>query len=127
MLTWREGAPQFQVDSDVQLTACIDKIKTCQKGTDDPELLNLVNRQVDRHSHICRKNTKTQCRFNCPQPPMKHAMILYPLDEDPADNEFKMHKGNWQTIKRYLNNMKEGEDISFDQLLINISVTEEKY
>ena len=54
-------------------------------------------------------------------------MILYPLDEDPDDNEFKMHKGNWQTIKRYLNNMKEGEDISFDQLLINISVTEEKY
>ena len=58
---------------------------------------------------------------------MKHAMILYPLDEDPDDNEFKMHKGNWQTIKRYLSNMKEGEDISFDQLLINISVTEEKY
>lgn len=58
---------------------------------------------------------------------MKHAMILNPLDEDPDDNEFKMHKGNWQTIKRYLNNMKEGEDISFDQLLINISVTEEKY
>ena len=127
MLIWLEGAPQFQVDSDVQLPAYIDKIITCHKQPSELELLNLVNRQVHRHSHTCRENTKTQCRFNYPQPPMKHTMILYPLDKDVADNEFKMHKGNWQTIKGYLDNMKEGEDISFDQLLINMSMTEEKY
>ena len=127
MLIWLEGAPQFQVDSDVQLPAYIDKLITCHKQPSELELLNLVNRQVHRHSHTCRENTKTQCRFNYPQPPMKHSMILYPLDKDVADNEFKMHKGNWQTIKGYLDNMKEGEDISFDQLLINMSMTEEKY
>lgn len=58
---------------------------------------------------------------------MKHTMILYPLDKETPDNEIKMHKGNWQTIKNYLDNMKKGEDISFDQLLFNMSPTEEKY
>lgn len=110
-----------------KLTAYIDKIITCRKPADDPQLLNLVNRQVHRHSHTCSKNTKSQCRFNYPQPPMKHTMILYPLDKETPDNEIKMHKGNWQTIKNYLDNMKKGEDISFDQLLFNMSATEEKY
>lgn len=110
-----------------KLTAYIDKIITCRKPADDPQLLNLVNGQVHRHSHTCSKNTKSQCRFNYPQPPMKHTMILYPLDKETPDNEITMHKGNWQTIKNYLDNMKKGEDISFDQLLFNMSATEEKY
>ena len=127
MLIWLQGAPQFQAENDKELTAYIDKITTCHKPVDDPELQNLVNRQVHRHSHTCRKNTKSQCRFNYPQPAMKHTMILYPVDKDMPDDEIKMHKDNWQTIKNYLDNMKEGEDISFDQLLFNMSVTEEKY
>ena len=91
MLIWLQGAPQFQVENDVELTAYIDKIITCHKPADNPELQNLVNRQVHTHSHTCRKNTKSQCRFNCPQPPMKHTMILYPLDKDTPDDEIKMH------------------------------------
>jgi len=82
MLIWLAGAPQFQVESDEQLTAYIDKIITCHKPADDPELLNLVNRQIHRRSHTCRKNTKSHCRFNYPQPPMKHTMILYPPDKN---------------------------------------------
>lgn len=76
MLIWLDGAPEFQVKSDTQVTAYIDNIVTCQKPTDSPELLNLVNRQVHRHSHTCRKNTKTECRFNYPQPPMSQTKIF---------------------------------------------------
>ena len=36
MLIWLQGAQQFQVENDVQLTAYIDKIKTCHKPADNP-------------------------------------------------------------------------------------------
>ena len=127
MLIWLDGAPEFQVKSDTQVTAYIDNIVTCQKPTDSPELLNLVNRQVHRHSHTCRKNTKTECRFNYPQPPMSQTKILYPLDTDVPQNKVKLHKDTWKSIKKHLDNMKEGEDITFDQLLLDLNVTEENY
>ena len=71
MLIWLEDAPKFQIDSDEAVTTHIDKIISCQKPVDNLELLNLVNRQVHRHLHTCRKNTTSKCRFNYPQPPMK--------------------------------------------------------
>ena len=72
MLIWLEGVPQFQVDSEAQVTAYTDKIITCQALVDNQELLNLVNtRQIHRHSHTCRKNTNNQCRFEYPQPPLR--------------------------------------------------------
>ena len=80
MLIWLDGAPEFQVKSGAEVTGLIDNIITCQKPTDNPELLSLVNRQVHRPSHTCHKNTKTECRFNYPQPPMRQIKILYPLD-----------------------------------------------
>ena len=33
----------------------------------------------------------------------------------------------WKNISKHLNDMKEGEDITFDQLLINLNVTEQNY
>ena len=64
MLIWLENAPEFRIDSDAKVTSYIDKIITCQKPRDNPEQLKLVNSQVHRHSHTCRKNTKSECRFN---------------------------------------------------------------
>ena len=128
MLIWLEGAPQFQENSDAQVTAYTEKIITCQMPVDNPELLNLVNtRQIHRHSHTCHKNTNSQCRFNYPQPPMRQTMILYPLNQDMPQSEIKVHKTTWKSIKKYLDDMREGEDISFDQLLFNLNVTEESY
>ena len=43
-----------------------------QKPSHNPELLKRVNKQVRRHSHTCgKKKSKTECRFNYQQPPMK--------------------------------------------------------
>ena len=53
MLIWLEDAPEFGKDSDAKVTSFIDKIITYQKPIDNLELLNLVNRQVHRHSHTC--------------------------------------------------------------------------
>lgn len=127
MLIWLKDAPQFGTDSDAKVTSYIDHIITCQKPKDNEELLKLVARQVHRHSHTCRKNTKRECRFNYPQPPMRQTEILYPLDTDIAKTETKKHENTWKSIKLYLDDIKEGEDISFDELLLKLKVTEENY
>ena len=125
MLIWLEDAPVFGVDDDDRVTAFIDKIISCKQAAHNPELL--VNRQIHRHSHTCRKKSKTECRFNYPQPPMKSTQILYPLEGELDKSEVELHKEKWNLIKKQLNDMKEGDDISFDQLLVNLQVMENNY
>ena len=122
MLMWIDGAPEFQKQSDTELLQFIDQPITCQKPTDNPELLGLVNRQVHRQSHTCHKNIKYEYRFSNPQPPMRQTKVLCPLD-----GEIKTHKDRWKSIEMHLDEMKEGEDISFDQLLLDLNVSEENY
>ena len=109
MLIWLENALTFGVDLDCDVVKFIDKVITCKKPTEDSDLLALVNRQVHRHSHTYRKKSKNVCRFNYPQPPMRST------------------KDAWQFIKKHLNDMKDGEDITFDQLFINLKLTEQNY
>ena len=92
-----------------------------------PELGRLANRQIHRHSQTCRKKSKVECGFNFPQPPMKSTNILYPLENDMSETKIRNHKDNWKNISKHLNDMKEGEDISFDQLLTNLGITEQNY
>ena len=43
-------------------------------------------------------------------------------------SETKIHKDNnyWKSIRKYLDDLKEGEDITFDQFfLLNLNITEE--
>ena len=127
MLIWLEEAPVFGCDDDHHVTSLIDKIITCKKPKNDPRLELLVNRQIHRHCHTCRKKSKAECRFNFPQPPMKSTTILYPLGDDVSETEVRKHKDTWKSISKHLNPMKEGEDITFDQLLINLKVTEWNY
>ena len=126
MLIWLEDAPVFGVDKDEDVSSYIDKIITCRKPNDDTTLLNLVNRQMHRHSHTCRKRGKSVCRFNYPQPPMRSTQILHPL-ENVSEADVKILKDLWKDIKKELNDLKEGVDITFDQLMENLGVSEERY
>ena len=58
---------------------------------------------------------------------MRQTTILYPLDDDIQQSQIKTHKDRWKSIKMHLDEMKEGEDISFDELLLAFKVTEENY
>ena len=129
MLIWLEDAPVYGSDSDDELTSFIDEIITCKMPSNDSELALLVNRQIHRHSQTCRKKSKAECRFNFPQPPMKSTNILHPLDNDMCETAIRKHKDDWKNISKHLNDimMKESEDISFDQLLNNLSITEQNY
>ena len=126
MLIWLENAPTFGEDFDGDVVSFIEKI-ICEKPNDNPDLLALVHRQIDRHSHTCRKKSKSVCQLNYPQPPMRSTKILYPLDEDDDTDELEHHKETWEIVQKYLNDMKEGEDITFDQLLVNLKLTEQNY
>ena len=41
--------------------------------------------------------------------------------------KIKEHKDTWKDIKKALNDLKEGEDITFDQLLLNFNVSKDDY
>ena len=127
MLLCVENAPEFGEDDDEDVISFIDKYITCKKPNNDPELEILVNRQVHRHSHTCRKKYKNVCRFNYPQPPMRRTRILYLLDSDVPNNEVTQHKDRWKNIQKYLNDLKEGEDVTYDQLLQTLNVSEDDY
>ena len=126
MLIWLESAAVYGCDDDEDVTSFIDEIITCRKPDNDPELRFLVNRKIHRHCQTCRKKSKAECRFNFPQPPMKSTSILYPLD-DMSDTDLQKHKGNWRNITKKFNDMKEGEDMTLDQLLVSLNITEQKY
>ena len=126
MLIWLEDAPVFGADKDEDVSSFIDKIITCRKPDGDTTLLNLVNRQMHRHSHTCRKKGKSVCRFNYPQPPMRSTQIVHPL-ESVSEGDVNILKDLWKNIKKELNDLKEGVDITFEQLLENLGVSEERY
>jgi hypothetical protein len=127
MLIWLENSPVFGVDKDEDVIAFIDQIITCGKPENDSNLLELVNRQTHRHSHTCRKKFKTVCRFNYPQPPIRSTQILYPLDDDTSQTLIRNRKDLWKNIKNKLYDPKEGKDVTFDQLLGELCVSEHEY
>jgi hypothetical protein len=58
---------------------------------------------------------------------MRITQILYPLDDTISSTNVKNLKESWTDIKKKLNDLKNGEDITFDQLLDNLGVTEKTY
>ena len=127
MLIWLKDVPVFGVVDDDLITDFIDQIINCQWPVDNPELQKLVNRQIYRHSHTCRKKSKNECRFNYPQPPMRATEIVYPLEADMPQNKTKQHKDTWKSIKKQLNDLKEGQCITFEELSLKLKVTENDY
>ena len=123
MLLWIESAPRFGVQSDDEVINFIDQMITCSKEA----LSELVVRQCHSHSKTCKKKNEMLCRFNFPQPPMRRTTILYPLDDDVSTYEKKKLKAEFIKLNEQLNNMKEGEDISIEDLLGKLGLPRERY
>ena len=58
---------------------------------------------------------------------MRTTQILYPLDDSFSGTIARKLKESFRNIKKTLNDLKEGEDITFDQLLTNLEVSEKDY
>ena len=85
------------IDDDATVTTFIDQIVSCKWPIDDP------------------------------QPPMRATEIMYPLGSDISQHKVKKHKETWKTIKKQLNDLKDGESITFEELLLKLSITENNY
>ena len=42
-----------------------------------------------------------------------------------SGTDIRKHKYNWRNITKRLNDMKDGEDMTFDQLLVSLNITEQ--
>ena len=58
---------------------------------------------------------------------MRCTQILYPLDNDMSPDVAKSSKELWKSPKNKLNDFKEGKDITFDELLQELDVSEHQY
>ena len=58
---------------------------------------------------------------------MRTTQILYPLDDSFPGTIVRKLKESFRNIKKTLNDLKEGEDIMFDQLSSNLEVSEKSY
>ncbi|MES9882338.1 MAG: AAA family ATPase [Sedimenticola sp.] len=118
MLTWVDGAPRYGEDSDEDVIAYIDKVVSC--SVDHP----FAKYQMHRHSRTCKKGHTKQCRFHYPKPPMTQTQILTPLDET---DDKELHCQHYKTVKSTLEEMVMGADITHQQFLDNIKLSEEEY
>lgn len=51
---------------------------------------------------------------------------MYPFDVDEiSQNELKAQKESWKNLKQYLDDLKEGKDITFDELLAELHLTDD--
>ena len=57
---------------------------------------------------------------------MRPTQMLYPLDDDTSQTVIRS-KDMWKDIKNKLNDLKEGKDITFHQLLEELGVSEHEY
>ena len=125
-LFWVRGEPQYEKSSNEEIVSFVDKYITCQKPDSSSEMEELVNLQMHRHAKTCKKAGHKICRFNFPLPPMPRTMILTPLENSCLNEEIQEKiKENAEKIKQILDSMKYGEDITFEDFLNKLQLTEE--
>ena len=126
-LFWVKNAPNYKVDSNERIVNFVDNYVTCQNDISS-EVIDLVNLQTHRHAKTCKKKGQEICRFNFPLPPMPHTMILNPLNvENLSEEHIEVIKDNYDKIKQLLVDMKYGEDMSFENFLEKLNLTEKEY
>ena len=107
------------------MASYIDNIITCQRPTDNYKILKLLNRHVQTFSYLSEECKK---RMSIQLPTASHK-----TDRNSVSSRYHyISAWNKKTqrcmeINPKANDMKEGEDISFDQSLFELSLTEENY
>ena len=126
-LLWIEDAPKLGIDSNEDVIAFVDKYLTTERHPDFEEGDTLVQMQIHRHSHSCKKNKKVFCRFHFPIPPMMNTMILEPIGPNMTPKQRKRHEDNWTKISEHLNLLDDKVDTSFQQLFHDLEMSAAEY
>ena len=126
MLIWLEDAPVYGCDGDDEVTSFTDEIITCKMPNNNQNWSSLsIDRFIGTPKLVARSQRQnvgsifhnhllSQLRFYIP---LRLISVKLRLE----------NKDNWKNISKHLNDMKEGEEISFDELLTNLSITEQNY
>lgn len=126
-LFWVKDAPQYEKVSNDTIVQFVDRYITC-KNDQSEKMKELVNLQTHRHAKTCKKGGHKICRFNFPLPPMSKSMILESLRESYfVEDELNEIKKHWDKIKSVLDEMKHGENTTFEAFLKKVELTEGQY
>ena len=127
-LFWVKDAPQYEKTPNEEIVDFVDKYITCANDELSDDMKDLVNLQMHRHAKTCKKQGNKICRFNFPLPPMPRTMILEPLTENKLEeDELEEVKQNYDQIKCFLDEMKYGENMTFEVFLDKLNLTEQQY
>ncbi|XP_061170324.1 uncharacterized protein LOC133179634 [Saccostrea echinata] len=119
MIVWIENAPKYHENNEKEIVNYVDKYLKCEKNEED----DLTGLQVHKHSQTCKKRGKAVCRFGFPLPPLEETLILEPLECN-VDKYREMY----EEIQKQLNDMKNGCDLSYKELLSTVlKISEEDY
>ena len=112
-------------------TELIDKLVTCKLPAGDSELLDIVkNVQKHQHTRSCKKYNGT-CRYSAPWLPSPRTIIARPLPEnlreEDRSEQMKLAKDILEGAREVLEDPKIDEDMTFEQFLNKVGVSEEDY
>ena len=120
MLMWIKGSPKYGENDDSEVLEYIDNVASC--SADVPNESNeFVDFQRHKHSRSCRKGGKPVCRFGIPFPPMRETVIIQPY----TGEDRSVFEEHYKTVQAYL--CKLDEDVSFDEFLKEIGLSEDVY
>ncbi|XP_061196513.1 uncharacterized protein LOC133204782 [Saccostrea echinata] len=112
MLVWTSDAPKHKENSNEEIEAYVDKYVTCGLQENNPQMKQLVELQVHKHSKTCKKGGKSVCRFGFPLPPLPKTMLLEPLDVD-----VEHYKKMYSDIQKKMNDYKDGCSLDYEFFL----------
>ena len=128
-IAWIRDALKFDINSDEEVCAYIDRIIVCTSNVPKTEQ-EYIQFQKHHHSKTCYKKIKGNkvCRFGAPWPPMRHTVILRPLDADNEPEMLQEYKNIHDQMQEILAKMKpEDSNITFENFLLKLGTTEEVY
>ena len=124
IMFWVHGAPNLDDNSSEEIEAFVDKHTSCSATVSD-DAKPYLELQKHKHSPSCRKQQQPICRFGFPKPPMRHTCVLEPLGCE--EEQLDLAKANYEKVKQLLAEHKEGMDITFDEFLEQLGLTDGEY
>ena len=127
---WIAGAPVYDPNKPENDKNVIEFIDTwiSTKIEVSPEEEKYLKYQIHKHSNSCRKRGEAICRFGIPFFPMKSTCILRPLECDEVDQQrMESLQNAYQELRKKLNDMKEGSELTHDEFLESIQMSEMDY
>ena len=120
MLAWISDSPKYGENDNKEVLEYIDKIASCSTDVSHEEKV-FLDFQRHKHSRSCRKGGKPECRFGIPFPPMRETVILQPF----SGEDSTVYEEYYKAIQKILRDLD--EDITFDEFLAKIGLSEENY